>query len=641
MKQQSDIPMLSFASFITESLDVEKLKHLEHAEDHIIHGGHEGVKHAADTLENVHNILTGKKSSAKITTKYDGAPSIVFGINPENNRFFVATKSAFNKTPKLNYTAKDIDENHGQSPGLVEKLRVALKELPNIMPKDGGVYQGDVMYTKGDVEDSGKQYSFTPNTITYTADKDSHHGRRIGAAKIGVVVHTKYSGARGHHARLADMKAGFDVNHNKFQTDPNVHMINPEIKDAKISGIDNKKYQKHITDATQLYSKMDPEAFDSALTNEHQTLIKRYINKCVANDDVPSVKGYQQYIDTVGKKDIEKLKTQSGKDKKQEALDSKLDHIKQHKDHFEQILRLHSNIQKAKDVLTSALASSVDTGFKTTIGGKETKPEGFVAIHGGRPTKLVDRAEFSRSNFLTGQFNKANEQKPEDRPTSPVVMSFGRMNPPTAGHQVLVNKVEELAKENNAPHHVILSATHDPEKNPLTQQQKLKHAKRAFPTANIKGATEDAPGILDHVKDLARNKHDHLIYVAGSDRVEDMKRLLDSRNGKDYFFKKIDVVSAGHRDPDAEGTEGMSGTKLRSHALGNRFSEFRKGVSTHMHPEHAKELFNDVKRGMDIKIDSTTSGISLGKYAKRDDVIGVRARKEQERRAALKQQGAK
>ena len=92
--------MLTYLNYLIESLDVDKLKHLEHAEDHIIHGGNEGVAHAADNLDDLHNALTGGKSKSKITTKYDGSPSVVFGINPENNKFFVASKSAFNRSER-------------------------------------------------------------------------------------------------------------------------------------------------------------------------------------------------------------------------------------------------------------------------------------------------------------------------------------------------------------------------------------------------------------------------------------------------------------------------------------------------------------------------------------------------------------
>jgi nicotinic acid mononucleotide adenylyltransferase len=276
------------------------------------------------------------------------------------------------------------------------------------------------------------------------------------------------------------------------------------------------------------------------------------------------------------------------------------------------------------------------------MGGKETKPEGFVAIRNGRPSKLVDRAEFSRTNFLQGAFQKGNEPKPEpneDTPTNPVVTSFGRMNPPTKGHGVLVDKVKELAKENKAKQVIALSRSQDPEKNPLTPEQKIKHVKRMFPDAQVELADESEPTMIGHMKKLQKAGHDHVVMVVGSDRVDEVKALLDRYNGKDFNFKKIDVVSAGQRDADAEDEDpsSVSATRQRAHAITNKRKEFQKGVPDTLHPEHADELFNDVKRGMDIEIGPETNGISLARYAKRQDPIGVKARREQERRLRQKE----
>ena len=143
---------MSFAKFLSESVAADdKLKHLEHAEDHPINAGAAGFKHAADTLNAVHNQLLRKDgSNVKVTMKYDGSPSIVFGHHPQTGKFFVASKSAFNVKPKINYTDQDIEANHGHAPGLVSKLKFALKHLPKVTPK-GAVYQGDIMHTPEDV----------------------------------------------------------------------------------------------------------------------------------------------------------------------------------------------------------------------------------------------------------------------------------------------------------------------------------------------------------------------------------------------------------------------------------------------------------------------------------------------------------
>ena len=184
-----------------------------------------------------------------------------------------------------------------------------------------------------------------------------------------------------------------------------------------------------------------------------------------------------------------------------------------------------------------------------------------------------------------------------------VVMAFGRMNPPTTGHAKLVNKVRELAQQHDAHHEVIVSHTTDPDKNPLTQEQKLRHVRRYFPDTNITGSSSEYPSFIAHAKRLHQAGHQHLIMVAGDDRVGEYQKILNKYNGpdKEFNFKKISVVSAGARDPDSEGVEGMSASKMREHARNGNFVEFRKGVPSHVSDEHAKDLYNDVRTGMGIK----------------------------------------
>lgn len=189
----------------------------------------------------------------------------------------------------------------------------------------------------------------------------------------------------------------------------------------------------------------------------------------------------------------------------------------------------------------------------------------------------------------------------ENKNLKPVVFSFGRLNPPTSGHAKLVDKVHSLAKKHDAHHEIVLSHSHDPEKNPLGGSDKLKHAKRFFPKTNISLSSKEHPNFISHAKRLSQAGHKHLIMVAGSDRVKEYRDTLHKYNGKEFHFKKIDVVSAGHRDPDAHGTEGMSASKMRDHAKKGNFKEFRKGIPGHVADHHAQELFHDVRKGMGIK----------------------------------------
>ena len=185
------------------------------------------------------------------------------------------------------------------------------------------------------------------------------------------------------------------------------------------------------------------------------------------------------------------------------------------------------------------------------------------------------------------------------------VLAFGRMNPPTTGHEVLVNKVKEVADQYKASHHVVLSHSQDKSKNPLAPEQKLKHAQRFFPKTNITVATKDEPNFLTQAAKLHKKGVTHLHMVAGSDRTAEYHKLLHKYNGTHegalFNFKHIQVHSAGERDPDAEGTSGMSASKMRAHAASGNYKEFKKGIPSHVKDEHAKELYNHVRSGMGVR----------------------------------------
>lgn len=388
--------IISFNTFLTEETEDsgsgKKLKHLTHLEDMPIHGGHEGVGNAAQMLDDTHKSLLGKKTDTHISTKYDGAPSLVFGYHPKNGRFFVASKSAFNKNPKINYTNQDIENNHGHAPGLVSKLKDALQHLPKVAPSSG-VYQGDVMYSKKDVESDKGKFSFQPNTVKYSVDRDTHQGKAIRNAKFGLVVHTKYKGKN-----LEDMEATPHVDRENFAQHPDVHNIDPTVKfdPSHYTPEKQREYLNHIENAKKAYSKMKPDAFEPL--RGHETDLEAHINDMVRKDGVASHEGYMNHISNKYGKEIDKLKTDAGKDKKRQALAAKLEHIQSNKDSFTKALELHQHLQKAKNVLTDVMSQNTD--FEHSIAGQKTGPEGFVAHNKGNMAKFVNRAEFSKMNLL-------------------------------------------------------------------------------------------------------------------------------------------------------------------------------------------------------------------------------------------------
>jgi len=185
-------------------------------------------------------------------------------------------------------------------------------------------------------------------------------------------------------------------------------------------------------------------------------------------------------------------------------------------------------------------------------------------------------------------------------------MAFGRMNPITSGHEAVVNKLHSVAKEHGGTHQLVVSHSQDAKKNPLTAAQKVKHAKNAFPGTKVKAASKEAPTILHHAAAAHAAGAEHLHVVAGSDRHEEMHKLLHKYNNVPsahghYNFKSITVHSSGERDPDSEGTTGISASKMREHAASGNKTAFHAGAPTGMTAKHKDAMYHDVRKGMGVK----------------------------------------
>lgn len=397
---------IDFRTFIVEQAAAatgKSLTHLFHVEDNVIHNGHEGVATADEHLRGLHDILLGKNTRGlQASTKFDGAPSIVFGTHPQTGHFFVASKSAFNKNPKFNFTEEDIERNHGHAPGLVEKLKQALRYLPGIMPKNGGVFQGDFMGTKGEAVSKGGMTSQTPNTQTVSAPSNSPEGRNLKKA-ISFVVHTKYKGKGGlesMNAEPVDPKTRA-----QFREHPDVNNIDPtlDINPSNYTPEEQKAFLNHMEKAKRTYASMKPEAMD-ALAG-HGAQLEAHINDMIRTGGSPSTQGYMDHLTARHLKDLEKVKTEAAKQRRIQAHADLMSHISNNREHFDKALKLHGHLQDAKNVLANVLAKS--SPYQYSVAGEPTGPEGTVLFDkNGNASKVVPRHEFSRLNFLKGAFKK-------------------------------------------------------------------------------------------------------------------------------------------------------------------------------------------------------------------------------------------
>jgi len=392
---------------LTES----KNTHLEHLEDLVFNAGYAGAVSALDYIESLRGMLAeGTGTTTKLTVKWDGSPAIICGVDPADGRFFVGTKSVFAKAePKVCKTSRDIEKFYGESPELVEILASALQHLKKL--GIGGVIQGDLLFKEGWVEtaDIGGEncLTFTPNTITYAVPADSQLGQQIARAKIGIIFHTSYEGTS-----LADMKAGFLVNIQGLRKSADVWFDDATYKDytgiASLTPTEDRKIRALMNSTYQTMEKIGQQRFDIILANkEFARNIKPFINKMVragthAAEPTAFLKDFMSHYNEVMTKDIDVITSRAAQNRLAK-IKEKEQWVADNANNLLGILATYKRIVEIKALLLRKLqqVEGIGTFQKTNDGYKVTTPEGFVAIgHDGGAVKLVDRLEFSRTNFL-------------------------------------------------------------------------------------------------------------------------------------------------------------------------------------------------------------------------------------------------
>ena len=401
---------MKFTEFLTEAKE-NKNVHLEHIEDEVLNGGVNGARSAINFLQALRNMLAGHSDTkVNVTTKWDGAPAIFAGINPENGKFFVGTKGVFNANPKLNYTEEDIDNNH-PNPGLNEKLKVALRYLPKLGIK--GVLQGDMMFTKGDIDkqviDGTSYITFQPNTIVYAVPSSSKLARAMLDAQLGVVFHTSYTGKT-----MADMKASFNIDINHLTNTKDVWFRDAYFVDASGTATFTEEETKEITgilsDAGRLFQTINPMTLNRiAASDVILTYIKTFNNtKVRAGEHIKDTKEHTvqliKWIEDKLNKEILAAKKAETKAKREKEKNEVMRFFRSNAVELKKIFDLQNDIVESKNMIIKKLQQiqQVTGSFlRTDDGYKVTNPEGFVAVDKlkGNAVKLVDRLEFSQANF--------------------------------------------------------------------------------------------------------------------------------------------------------------------------------------------------------------------------------------------------
>mgnify|MGYP001194637153 FL=1 len=391
-----------------------KNTHLEHLEDDIFNQGSAGAANAVNFLESLRDMLTAGQGGAntKVTVKWDGAPAVICGKDPQTGQFFVGTKSVFNKTtPKIGYNEEFIDFHYeGAINGILKQCYRELSKLPI-----EGILQGDLLYTSTPplVAIGGKRgYRFKPNTITYLVDQNSEMGGKVAKSKLGIVFHTRYSGSD-----ITSLSASFGVDVSGLQkvkdiavfssTFQNVNgianltisernQINNTIRQAKSNLKSGGKFLDVIV--------KDKSSFSPA------SMFKIYFNQVIRSGKIPTTsmgmaKGFETFLNDRYKKEIIKKKTEKSQKEWEKRRADSISFLNSNKTTMFAALAGFRNLMDAKNMVINKLKKieGVGTFLETETGYRVTSPEGFVAIKDGTALKLVDRLEFSRANFTVAK----------------------------------------------------------------------------------------------------------------------------------------------------------------------------------------------------------------------------------------------
>ena len=395
--------MLRFTNFITE----QKNTHMTHIEDRVIYGGVNGTRQAIFALRDLRDMLGGKKEG-RVSVKWDGAPAVFAGIDPNDGKFFVAKKGIFNKNPMVYKTDADIDAD--TKGDLNAKLKEALKYLPALGIK--GVIQGDFLFSKSELAtqtiDGQKYVVFHPNTIAYAIPAGTPAAASVKRAKMGIVWHTTYTGDS-----FETMRASYGVDVSKLRKSADVWSQDAMLRDltrVTMTANETEDVNKKLSEIGFLFNQIGASTLKVLEDNRDiaqtiETFNNTFVRKGEQiKDTARHVTALIKWVNARYQKEIDKRKTEKGKKAQMIKRDNFLKFFSPtNKANLKKIFDLQQLIIVVKLKLINILnkLKSIDTFVKTPDGFKVTGEEGYVAIDklGGDAVKIVDRLEFSYNNF--------------------------------------------------------------------------------------------------------------------------------------------------------------------------------------------------------------------------------------------------
>jgi len=391
--------------------NIKQLKHLEHLEDEMLNYGTDGCMAAVSFLKELRKMLGHQESAGFMQTKWDGAPSVICGMDPLADIFFVGTKSVFNKeTPKICYSEDDVDSMY--SGDLAEKLKFSYRYFSKLGIK--GVIQGDLLYTsdiRRETVNNENLYTFRPNTITYGIPVNHPIGQAAGRSKIGVVFHTHYVGTD-----LPTMQAMAGAPIDTFNQIPEVLVVNNDtpmdrvgFSRAEMTKFDN--YIAKIERMCQLCGDfLDELVGATGTTGDKKFHIASYLKQFFNNEikNARSITNVDEAMYSLGNfyhakmsKELAKIKTPANLVKKRNLVYESENYLVDNVYKFKSMLALYKELQEVKQMVIDKLdhLEEFRTYVQTEKGYKVTTPEGYVLHKDGSMIKFVNRLEFAYNNF--------------------------------------------------------------------------------------------------------------------------------------------------------------------------------------------------------------------------------------------------
>ena len=394
---------------IEEVLREFKRTHLQHIEDVILVDGHKGGVAVIEYFQGILQTLQGSADQPiNVSVKWDGAPAVVCGTNPENGKWFVGTKGVFGKTPKLNYTKDDISRNHGTD-DLGQKLLKCLVHLKKLNIQ--GIVQGDYMFDRDTLQRQStageNQVTFKPNTITYAVPEDSDLGRQMSAAQLGIIFHTTYTGDR-----IDNLQAKYGADVAAFARTPDVWFDNATYKNvsgtANFTAEEQAQFTAGMEKLKALLTKV-PTNLSAMLgvNKDFLPFFMLFINDQIKKGVLPTdtneyLKGFAEFYQGRMQQQAAGLKAQKALQLRQQKMKDMPQFLKQMQKPLAAMMAFYKEVISLKKLTLDKMnkATAIGTFAQTDSGLEVTDPEGFVAVgQAGDAVKLVDRLGFSKKNL--------------------------------------------------------------------------------------------------------------------------------------------------------------------------------------------------------------------------------------------------